>query len=124
MLERQESGKTKHMRARVRREVLTEGRCAYCGEDFYPLTVDHIIPVSQGGTSDRSNLTAACWPCNYEKLDRTPEQWRSLRRARGLEWPPVSKTKWIIDILKQEMPTYLAEMRQANAALTTSAPTI
>lgn len=30
-------------------------------------TVDHKIPVSQGGTNDLENLTTACIPCNQLK---------------------------------------------------------
>ena len=114
-MERQGSGRRMHIPSAVRRKVMNEGRCAYCGEDYYPLTVDHIVPVSQGGTNDRANLTAACWPCNFEKLDMTPDQWRSWRLARGLEWPRPNPTRWIIEILEREMPDYLAEMRQQKA---------
>jgi 5-methylcytosine-specific restriction endonuclease McrA len=39
--------------------------CTYCGN---PATeVDHIIPVTQGGTHRMNNLTAACTPCNRAK---------------------------------------------------------
>ena len=37
--------------------------CAYCGDDAN--TVDHIIPISKGGTDDPMNLVAACSRCNY-----------------------------------------------------------
>ena len=44
--------------------------CQYCGS-FKNLTVDHIIPTSKGGTETRTNLVAACRPCNERKGDRT-----------------------------------------------------
>jgi len=50
--------------------------CAYCSRR-YPasdLTVDHIIPASQGGTSTWGNTVAACAHCNQRKADRTPHQ--------------------------------------------------
>lgn len=45
-------------------------RCHYCGRSAGPnvtLQVDHVIPLSKGGTDDRSNLVAACWDCNQGK---------------------------------------------------------
>jgi hypothetical protein len=46
-------------------------RCVYCGVGGgTPLTVDHIVPVSQGGSSLAYNLQALCGPCNSKKCDR------------------------------------------------------
>lgn len=39
--------------------------CTYCGDPFS--TIDHIIPVSAGGTNARDNLTPACAGCNAKK---------------------------------------------------------
>lgn len=43
--------------------------CAYCGRRApdVQLQIDHIRPVSKGGTNDESNLTSACWDCNIGK---------------------------------------------------------
>ena len=71
----------------VRREVLSSGECSYCGQP-YPTDVDHVIPVSRGGTGERQNLTAACSRCNWEKRDFTPDEWREWRLRVGLPWPP------------------------------------
>lgn len=30
-------------------------------------TIDHIIPLWNGGTNDRKNLQAICWSCHQEK---------------------------------------------------------
>ncbi len=51
-------------------------RCGYCGADG-PFDLDHVIPVSQGGSHDEENLIAACWRCNRSKGGRTPEAWLS-----------------------------------------------
>lgn len=48
-------------------------RCAYCGSS-YNLTIDHVIPRSQGGTDTWENLVTACEPCNRRKGNRTPQQ--------------------------------------------------
>jgi len=49
----------------------TEGHCGICGK-FIPLgeyTIDHIIPLSKGGTNDLDNLQACCSFCNKAKDD-------------------------------------------------------
>lgn len=51
--------------------------CQYCGTKDGPLHADHVIPLSQGGTNDLTNLVAACEACNCGKSGRTPEQWRA-----------------------------------------------
>ena len=43
--------------------------------------VDHLTPVSQGGTSNPDNLAAACKPCN----DRKNNRW-SPPPARTIDW--------------------------------------
>jgi hypothetical protein len=48
--------------------------CAYCGTAEGTMEVDHIIPVSRGGTDALSNLVLACASCNAQKGDRTPEE--------------------------------------------------
>jgi 5-methylcytosine-specific restriction endonuclease McrA len=45
-------------------------RCVTCGT-HKNLTVDHIIPVSKGGTDDLDNLQTMCGPCNSRKGNRT-----------------------------------------------------
>ena len=59
------------------------GNCALCGEKMSPLdiaqddldnpgqyaTLDHILPVSKGGTNRTSNLQLAHNKCNNEKGD-------------------------------------------------------
>jgi len=44
-------------------------RCSYCGKkaDQTSLEIDHIVPVSKGGTNDINNLQAACRRCNQGK---------------------------------------------------------
>lgn len=86
----------------VRREVL-DASCAYCGGPF-PTEVDHILPVSRGGTADRENLAPACSACNGEKLDFTPEEWKVWRLSMGWCWPPKSRVALIRELMAQYMP--------------------
>lgn len=57
----------------TRKDVLSGGVCAACGTDQF-LTVDHIVPVSRGGSSERHNLQALCETCNRKKGKRTMEE--------------------------------------------------
>jgi 5-methylcytosine-specific restriction endonuclease McrA len=51
--------------------------CAYCGAKDVPFEVDHIIPHSRSGGTDRvSNLTLACHACNQAKGNRAPTEWK------------------------------------------------
>lgn len=43
--------------------------CKFCGTTSF-LSIDHIIPVRQGGTNDISNLQPLCVPCNSQKGGR------------------------------------------------------
>jgi 5-methylcytosine-specific restriction endonuclease McrA len=51
-------------------------RCQYCGKR-YPtseLSLDHVIPRTQGGDNSWENIVCACVNCNVKKGGRTPEQ--------------------------------------------------
>ncbi|MGH9784117.1 MAG: HNH endonuclease [Terriglobia bacterium] len=65
-------------RALSRKNILLRDRntCQFCGRvlSSAELTLDHVIPRSQGGKSAWENLVACCHPCNNRKGDRTPEQ--------------------------------------------------
>ncbi|MGI4813213.1 MAG: HNH endonuclease [Janthinobacterium lividum] len=50
-------------------------RCTYCGCADQKLECDHIIAFSSGGSSDMSNLTTACGPCNRSKGARLLSEW-------------------------------------------------
>jgi hypothetical protein len=62
---------------KVRERVYEEAhyRCGYCLTSQTVvgpfLEIDHLIPQSQGGTSDIKNLWVACPKCNGAKSDRT-----------------------------------------------------
>lgn len=51
-------------------------QCQYCGRGFptSELTLDHVLPRSQGGQSSWTNLVCACVDCNSRKGGRTPMQ--------------------------------------------------
>ncbi|MFC8124776.1 RNA-guided endonuclease IscB [Streptomyces sp. NPDC057302] len=53
--------------------------CAYCGATGVPLNIDHIHPVSRGGSSRLSNLVLACAPCNQAKSSTPVSQFLADR---------------------------------------------
>jgi 5-methylcytosine-specific restriction endonuclease McrA len=51
-------------------------QCQYCGKKFptTELSLDHIVPRSQGGISTWENIVCSCIGCNVKKGGRTPKQ--------------------------------------------------
>ncbi len=51
--------------------------CYYCGRSTSckELTMDHIVPISRGGKSTKSNLVPACKECNNKKKQLLPMEW-------------------------------------------------
>ncbi len=62
----------------TRRTVLARDQytCQYCGAQpgRSELTIDHVIPRSQGGQTSWENVVTACRRCNQRKGNRTPAQ--------------------------------------------------
>jgi 5-methylcytosine-specific restriction endonuclease McrA len=48
--------------------------CAYCGSNT-KLSMDHIIPISIGGTNEASNIIPACSSCNFSKQASDMVEW-------------------------------------------------
>lgn len=80
-------------RARKRRRaqlfVYQHGHCRWCrcrmvefDESPRSCTIDHLIPVSRGGTDHWSNTVGACKACNVEKGDMTADEYRAFKAAQ------------------------------------------
>ena len=61
-------------------ELLMLQACAYCGATDN-MSIDHVIPLSKGGTHEIDNLLPACRSCNSSKGARPLEEWLPKRRA-------------------------------------------
>lgn len=61
------------VRAQYKRQ---HGKCYYCqtkvGNIYH---VDHVIPLSRGGSNGPDNLVIACPKCNRSKHDKLPSEW-------------------------------------------------
>jgi 5-methylcytosine-specific restriction endonuclease McrA len=53
----------------IKRE--TGYRCSYCGQKSDALQMDHVVPVSKGGSHNAENITPACASCNQSKGNRS-----------------------------------------------------
>jgi len=55
----------------------TNWSCFYCGLSLVKgnRTLDHVVPLSKGGSNSTTNLVPSCKPCNFSKQNRLPHQW-------------------------------------------------
>lgn len=65
-----------------------EWRCVACGDESR-VTPDHVIPVSQNGSSDIGNIQPLCSVCNLRKRDTI----RDFRTNPFVEWANLPKTE-------------------------------
>jgi 5-methylcytosine-specific restriction endonuclease McrA len=62
---------------------LVDPVCAYCGRTA--TEIDHVVPVSLGGTGDVANLVPACRECNARKSNASLAEF--MAAERGIRWP-------------------------------------
>lgn len=55
-------------------------RCYYCGFEYsrLELHVEHVMPISRGGTHTVGNVAKSCSHCNQSKKDKLPSQFSVL----------------------------------------------
>ncbi|MBL7662813.1 HNH endonuclease [bacterium] len=72
-------------------------RCQYCHStlNYRSATLDHVVPRSQGGSTNWSNIVSACADCNRKKGSRTPQEAHMMlaRRPVQPEWLPLISFK-------------------------------
>lgn len=71
------------MKAAKRQRIFDRdgNKCVQCSRSLF-LTIDHIIPVSYGGSDADDNLQTLCSDCNHRKADTLPEGVTAKRRIR------------------------------------------
>jgi 5-methylcytosine-specific restriction endonuclease McrA len=85
----------------TRRNIFYRDRnhCQYCGKVFpqTSLNLDHVIPLSRGGTSNWENVVCACQRCNTAKGARTPSEagMRLVRAPRKPAGVPMLRSIWL-----------------------------
>lgn len=74
--------------------------CQYCGNrlTLKEVTMDHVLPVSKGGTTKWNNIVSACTKCNSEKGNNLPKgKWQPRQK-------PYTPTIWDILEVRRTYP--------------------
>lgn len=50
--------------------------CSYCGSND-DITIDHVMPLSRGGSHSIGNLVSCCRKCNLSKGSKTIMEWKN-----------------------------------------------
>jgi len=102
----------------LRNEILERNgfTCQLCGagpgdqDPFNPnrkvrLHVDHVKPISQGGTDDKGNLRVLCSACNQGRANIQPPSDTALNILARIRKLPRSEQQEIFDFLRQKFQT-------------------
>lgn len=86
-------------------------QCQYCGETFprSQLTLDHVVPIVQGGATGWENIVSACKPCNQRKGGRTPREagMALVKRPKQPFWLPTIGYQFGITRTPEQWQIYL-----------------
>lgn len=91
--------------------VRDQNTCQYCGDRFAKsaLTLDHVIPIVQGGKKSWENIVTACKPCNQRKGGNTPQQagMHLVRKPRRPTWLPMTTVQFGVSMTPERWKIYL-----------------
>ena len=59
----------------LRNHYAPDGACPCCGQET-SLTIDHVVPLMQGGVNHIENIQPLCQPCNSRKGSRRADDYR------------------------------------------------
>jgi 5-methylcytosine-specific restriction endonuclease McrA len=118
---KREGWSSRYVSAQIRADLLSSAqhRCATCSATEH-LEIDHIVPISKGGTGDVDNLQVLCRKCNRKK--RVTLKWEAeqalrsnpLRRETDLRSPETEteteteteKATYTADAVEQREPEH------------------
>jgi 5-methylcytosine-specific restriction endonuclease McrA len=78
-------------------KVRDGNRCLRCGT-AKNLTIDHVIPLCKGGSSNQANLQTLCFSCNQRK-NKGETDYRRRSVSREIE---LNEIRQRIEILKRK----------------------
>ena len=84
--------KRRYFTTRQRQEIVERfnGICQACGkeglsplstDDAFLASIDHIVPLSRGGSNDDDNIQLLCLPCNLSKGQMNMEEFMNHREC-------------------------------------------
>lgn len=66
----------KHTGKDIKKQFAAQkGRCWWCRCKLTEYQVDHLIPLSRGGSNGPENIVIACRPCNQSRNNKLPHEW-------------------------------------------------
>lgn len=97
--------------SRINIFIRDQHTCQYCGDKFHRthLTLDHVIPIVQGGKKNWENIVTACKPCNQKKGGRTPAQagFQLIKKPKQPTWLPAANLHMGISRTPERWKLYL-----------------
>lgn len=89
--------------------------CDYCGCELTKKSIDHIIPLSKGGTHELTNLSVCCPRCNSSKRATDVNDWmgKKMTKRRGR---PQQYTRIRLETLNKILGGYLGRRLYAEAS--------
>ena len=120
-MEYNDKTKRKSIPAKLRHQVFVRDgyRCVECGATNKETTleIDHIIPVSKGGTNDIDNLQTLCKTCNRKKRDHIWDPIKSreikIKQYKNRIYDLKKKLKYAIDDEKIEIKYKIVKLEEA-----------
>jgi 5-methylcytosine-specific restriction endonuclease McrA len=56
--------------------------CYWCFAPLHSYVIDHIVPLSRGGTSCKDNVVPVCFQCNAQKGAKLLFEWKRSSKCR------------------------------------------
>lgn len=96
--------------------------CVYCGHRKPPfaLQIDHMVPLTRGGSNEQENLQVTCRPCNWRKGIHTDEEFRDrysrLVPTERLTPPssPISQAELTAETQRTTQPNTVRKFRRSR----------
>lgn len=96
--------------------IRDKGKCGICGK-FIPLnefTIDHIVPISKGGTYDYDNLQCCCFKCNQLKSNEMPDDFYGKMFIALLNHAKQQDNKKMKKFLKKAEKAFLEKSKKKS----------
>ena len=58
--------------------VEQDGHCYWCENPLDVITIDHLLPLAEGGNNSVANIAVCCKRCNTKKGIKSPEVFRRM----------------------------------------------